>query len=410
MVYIGYVAAFSYSFLLIILSIMGKEMQVGQTYRLYTTIVASICFLALFKEIIFNKVKLTKKSLAIFFSLPFFAIGMILTYANYGYLNPTFITFSFALGGRVIPAIVMAIILANRKNSISKLCQVVPLFIMLYTLGTLLTLLNPTGITTGGYLSDSSGLNYQDISYYSIFALAFNLFYIFFYNLIPKESLWTKFGKRYLFVLLVPVQIIVVLLSGGRGAVVLLFVISLYFLVNFLKKNQKNKKKGIKLIIFIIPLFLMYIYFILSKLQIRYNGFNRISEFITALFNGNSIDEIRILKYLTAEKLFAIKPLFGHGIGSIFYEAGTYSHNLFADIAVEFGIIGLIALFVILLLFLRKMFILIKRSSEYHLISMFFLCGLVMLMFSGYYLGEPLSWFAVTYSLVINKNGLGENK
>ena len=47
----------------------------------------------------------------------------------------------------------------------------------------------------------------------------------------------------------------------------------------------------------------------------------------------------RWIRWNLAWNAFTKSPVFGHGLGSVFYEVGFYSHNIFTDMLCEGGVV-----------------------------------------------------------------------
>lgn len=233
-------------------------------------------------------------------------------------------------------------------------------------------------------------LNYQSISYYSIFAFGFTM-----YLIIRRQDSYTRYEK-YVLIVLAILQVIITIMAGGRGAFVLGCAFTLYFALKHITFG-----KFISYTLIAIAALIM-INTILSNNEIFKMGFNRIFNFFS---NAEAIGiDNRWIRWDLAWNSFLESPVFGHGLGSVFYEVGFYSHNIFTDMLCEGGLV-LVSIFIFLLLkFIQASRLLIAEDYRNEIIIIVFLCSFVMSCFSGYYLSETGIWLSLTY--VLCKNSL----
>ena len=94
---------------------------------------------------------------------------------------------------------------------------------------------------------------------------------------------------------------------------------------------------------------------------------------------------------------FEESPFLGHGAGSIFYELGTYSHNLVLDISAEFGLFGLMCGIALLVLYIFCLTHLIKRDKRNEIWVYFTISSCMFLSFSSYWLVSGMLLFPIAY-------------
>lgn len=118
------------------------------------------------------------------------------------------------------------------------------------------------------------------------------------------------------------------------------------------------------------------------------SGFSRIVNTVETQ-DENGRDFLRAM----ALNSFLESPILGHGFGSVFYEIGEYSHNCVTDALVETGIIGA-GIFVFLIIYVwKKSGQMMRYDITNFLWRIIFLDGIVMSLFSGYYLAHlPIYW------------------
>ena len=229
-------------------------------------------------------------------------------------------------------------------------------------------------------------LTYQSVSYYAIFAYGFTI------HLLSNN--WnTNTLLRWSLVFLAIIQVIITIMAGGRGA----FVLGCVFTIYYAMKHMSFSKLFIYSIVVLAAL--LFIESLLANNAIFKMGFNRIFNFFG---NSNSIEnDLRWIRWGLAWNAFVDSPLFGHGLGSVFYEVGFYSHNIFTDMLCEGGFL-LFSFFVYLLYrFVKASFYLVKEDKMYEIFVIIFLCSFIMCCFSGYYLSDTGLWLSMTF--ILNK-------
>lgn len=221
-----------------------------------------------------------------------------------------------------------------------------------------------SGVDGSSLIHDDSGFLYQNISYYSAYNVGLTLFLLY-------ERVFKKSFTRFLFYGLVVGQVAICVLSGGRGGMLLsIILISLYVILQ-LRQN----------ILILLPVFLVGFIFLFVPIP----GFeNESIARSLSVFSGARVDELRADLQAQAISNFLQKPIFGNGIGSVFYLIGIYSHNFMTDILCETGIVGLLFILYLFFTFGKSSKRTVRKGSVYRLAIVFFICGIVMNSFSGY--------------------------
>ena len=378
------IVAFSYSIYFIISTLLGIP-QEGVAFRLYSGILAVITVCVFFSSI-------RQIPGHIFISGLMVCATIVLLYFStrcfYIEVNNRYSSYFLSMGVRFIPAILTGIYMLSRDDIMKKIERALLPFILLYTL----TLASVAFTAKAGVnMSDTFNtafLNYQSISYYSIFAFGFNM-----YLLMRCGDSYTLFG-RYALITLAILQVIITIMSGGRGAFVLGCVFTFYYALKHISFGKLISYVSIGLgVLLIIDSFL-------SDNEVFNMGFNRIFNFFS---NAEAIGtDNRWIRWNLAWDAFVESPVFGHGLGSVFYEVGFYSHNIFTDMLCEGGVI-LVLIFVFLLArFIQASRMLIAEDYRNEIIVIVFFCSFVMNTFSGYYLSETGIWMSLTYVLYQN--------
>jgi O-antigen ligase len=240
-------------------------------------------------------------------------------------------------------------------------------------------------------------LNYQNSSYYLSFCAAYCVFHVFF----NKTKRRTVFNTIVYIIIVMMIFLCAIgcILGGGRGAFVYLVVISAYLVYRIIQKRKKGKVGYLALLV-VVALAMVYL---TSHFQVFNSvGASRISESLTA-------DDARIELWGKAMDSFKGSPIIGHGLGSVWWEVGFYSHNILADLLVETGIIGAFVIMLVIVKCAIKMI----RFSRYNTLAMFILIVfsgvLVETAFSGYWLSSSKLFlaygFAFGYALDSNRAG-----
>lgn len=258
-----------------------------------------------------------------------------------------------------------------------------------------LALIRGNGLTTGGLISDTSGFLYQNISYYSAYALGITV-YLLYEN---KDNNKTK-TVGVLSVLLIMVQLFTCIMSGGRGGAILAVVLLMYGVISIY-----GMRRSYKIVLPVTILLLAAIFLfpnIVSVLGVNTRGLNRAIN----MFNRNDLSTHgRIVLIQNAMSAFENKPFFGNGVGSVFYLMGSYSHNMFVDILTETGVIGLGMVILVLVNYAKKMKTLFYRGSIFRFLQIVFICGITLNLFSGYVWVNQHVWLPVAIVMLEPKTG-----
>lgn len=373
--------AFSYSIYFIIATSLGIPHE-GVFFRLYSGILAVITVFVFFSSIrhIPSRFYISGLLLCMTIILLYFS-----TRCFYNEVNNRYSSYFLSMGVRFIPAILTGMYMLSHDDIMEKIERALLPFILLYTL-TLASVAFTANIGVNiGQTFKTDFLSYQNISYYSIFAFGFNM-----YLLVRRIDSYTQYG-RYALIALAILQIIITIMAGGRGALMLGCVFTSYFVLKHITFSKLISYTLIGLGV------LLIINAILSNSEVFRMGFDRIFNFF-----GNAeaiVTDNRWIRWNLAWNAFTESPVFGHGLGSVFYEVGFYSHNIFTDMLCEGGV-ALVSIFTLLLLkFVQVSRMLIAEDYRNEIIVVVFLCSFVMSSFSGYYLSNTGIWLSLTYVL-----------
>lgn len=309
-------------------------------------------------------------------------------YKNY---SDKYDSFFLVIIGQAFPTAVTAAIVACNINTQNYIKRAALFVAFLFTIVSLISAFMPSSMTSGGYMLTDSGLNYQQNSYLSAYATSLSLFYLFSKNNVNWFFPFNCQIFTYIPYILIILNFLTILISGGRGGLAL-FVILFFFTFYMVIRKKKLGSRHI----FKYTLFLLFIG-ILGYLCVQYaintsietSGFERI---VTTIHEGDNSgrDEIRE----DAFRKFSDSPIIGHGLGSVFFEIGEYSHNIFTDILVDAGFLGLFIFIGVIFCVVRKSLLFTNINSTDVIWLYIFIDGFIMSLFSGYYIASmPIIWF-----------------
>lgn len=371
--------AFSYSIYFVIATFFGIP-QEGIVFRLYSASLAIVAVLVFFSSArrIPNRIYISGLLVCATITLLYFS-----TRCFYHEVNNRYTSYFLSMGVRFIPAVLTGIYMLSHNDVMEKIERALLPFILLYTITLASVALTANVGVNMAQTFNTDFLNYQNISYYSIFAFGFTI-----YLIVRCGDTHTSYGK-YALIALAILQVIITIMAGGRGA----FVLGCVFIFYFALKHITFGKLLSYTLIIAIALFAINAIF--SNSEIFKMGFGRIFNFFS---NIEAIEaDNRWIRWNLAWNAFIESPVFGHGLGSVFYEVGFYSHNIFTDILCEGGVVLLLIFIFLLLKFVRTSRLLIAADYRNEIIVIIFLCSFVMSSFSGYYLSDTGIWLSLTY-------------
>lgn len=369
----------------------GKESS--SIYIIYNIILFVISLFLIFNELILKKSKCNRNQL-ILLTVPFIALFFYLLtvlFSAHSSLTTTRFLY-FILWG--LPSLYMGIYLSNNKdriNNIGKLMDVVMLILSLSTLiNTIDSISNGTRVSVGG-------ATYQNASYMAAYAFGINLYYIFYGNNHSRFKFTTNKLYKVVCILLLIVQFIGVLSSGGRGGFILIVIYILYITISIIyKKNRVNSLKYILLM----GVAILSITIVLPKLM-QISIFNNSVERVLSYLSPEGIDMSRTsgrdLVYGSAIELIKQSPIIGYGIFGFWKIYGAYPHNLFLEILLQGGVVMLFISIIIIILLLRRIIYMVRYNEELRIILIIFLYPITMLMFSGTYTNNSIFWFCISF-------------
>lgn len=361
--------------------------------------------LSFFAIVLYREKKVEKKMISIIFISAFIIVLMILSIAFYSGSSHDVFGKASTLKTILIsfPSIFIAYIL-TKKTDMKFENQL--LFInLLFTISFIKYLVININSNTPHFLINFGGVNYNDYGYIAALNITIG-FFLLYINIKNNSKIKTLFLLSFNTI----VSYLALIISGGRGAMILsiaLLFLFLYVLIRYLSLNKRLKKT-------LYTLILLLLLFFIGSANITNNesiqkSFERSFGFIEKGQNNSIINwentSGRKEIYHESWNLIKEKPLLGYGIGSVNYvnKRAIFSHNIFLDVFLEGGIfflLGTIILFVIISIKSLKRIMIPK----YYLLYSLFIYTFINLLSGTNYLIEPLFWFSITGILLLNEN------
>ncbi len=371
----------------IILSIFGIDVESGQMGILYA-VVGIVTYLYLAYVYLKNLRRFNKYSFWYILFCIFMLLGIALTVFRYGGMNGNLRGSFLSFGSAAIPSFLLAVEV-RRRNRLDNLGKIVPIFVLVLSIVSLISLFFGTVALTG-LARNTNNIGYQNGSYYMAYAFGLNLYYLKCGGSMERYAWLDRI--RPVFYVLAVLQFAGVFLFGGRGGMVLLMILSLYYLLTRQRGRSLTKKHFVTIVG--IVLIAAGIFIVFRNASVNLVGFNRILSFLSNMRDSN-----RFELYRMALDSFMESPIIGSGFGSVFYTVGFYSHNLFTDFLCETGAVGTLLLIAVLALSVRNLHGLNQKDPLNRFGTVIFIFGFTMVMFSGYYLSSQMIWFAVGFAL-----------
>lgn len=169
------------------------------------------------------------------------------------------------------------------------------------------------------------GVGSIDLSRLSVIAMISSILYIY------GER--NRLGKLFSYLAIIG-SITTLLLSAQRGPIIGLFIALVFWL---LFKVERNKYFSVAVVVLIIAGFVSIIGIEQFGVIERFSDLENFREYS------------RFSDYSTSFHLWQQSPVFGHGLDAYYYLTGRiYPHNMFLEVMVSFGIVGMIVLLIML--------------------------------------------------------------
>lgn len=225
----------------------------------------------------------------------------------------------------------------------------------------------------------------------------------------PYYLVFKSISKLWTFVGIVSTILVIfsVLLTGSRGGILTLVFTTILTLILF---SRRNFKRTTFVIFFLIFSTLALFYFNLVDFSFIYERF--FGKYVTDI---SSLTAGRTDWWKAAFEAFKQKPLFGYGgsqqasqwINFNMYGNAKVMHNLFIEILIQYGVVGLIIFLLLVIRVLADLKNLLKLNKKYAADTAYLVMPFISLgafLFAGLALSsqwEPLLWYLISLCLVI---------
>lgn len=234
--------------------------------------------------------------------------------------------------------------------------------------------------------------NYMSIAYNSLISI----FFCIYYGIKEKDKI---------LILLSSLASIFIIFGGSRGAMLTLIV---YLIIQFFIVSRKFKKKDL-ITIYLLLLIILFVVFNFNSILTSVNNIlielGYTSRILKSIYlNGG------IFKYddraLIQINLIKSINLFGYGFyGDRFLANGSYAHNLFLEIIINFGLIFGSIIIICFILYLFKAIFLVRKANDSDLTFMLITVLTIIFvkyMVSGTYLRSQEVYFLLGIIFMIN--------
>lgn len=243
------------------------------------------------------------------------------------------------------------------------------------------------------------GIGVQSLSYYCAFAFAINLYFLLFGNELKDRFKYaqTSIYKAISVVLLV-VQIVVSLSSGGRGGFVLAVISAAVLVYKKFTKRGSNVLSTSLMFAMMIAALLVIVSLLPENISDAVStGSKRTFSYITNegidMSQTSNRDDVYGDAWIDIQK----KPILGYGLlmkGSFIEK--SWPHNIFLEVLLQGGVVYMIFFLIVMISLYKKLRLMLKRGHSLFIVTIALYPG-VMLLFSGSYIATELFWFVVSY-------------
>lgn len=369
------------------LGFMGMTAESGMLQKLFIPI-AGCSYLLLLKDIsgsYANKAIRGFVSILSILIVVFFTTSMF-----YGGAQGSFLASFLHFGSICIAASICGMHL-GAEQCWRKIDTILPLF--LFPIGLILGVYGFSLINANMFFhNEETALNYQELSYYMAEIFAYSGYYVFFSS--AKNTRLGRMLKYPLFGLMLFCAAVSIS-AGGRGA--FLFLIAVGGMLMYLMYKEGRMKKS-TIILTVAATGVAFIA-VASYMNIwESSGFERITG---KLFEDDSRDQLRE----AATASFWTSPLFGHGLGAVWYEVGYASHNVIMDLLVDGGVLWLFFVLSVIYKTAKRLFAEIKNNPFFVFLLCLMLRVTIMALVSGYYMNAINMWMVLGFMYVYRRVG-----
>lgn len=280
----------------------------------------------------------------------------------------------------------------SRKNLVARIYRPLEVVALLFAASSLYYLFRSFGDVAA--TSDEGLILYQTASYHAAFAFGLILFFVAKKDGLNISTLSERSLYRGFLIGLLPLMVLTVLISGGRGGLVLVVA---YLLLRPLMLGQRLIRtlgwSAVALLLAALGVLAFEQFFSTNEALSR--GAGRIFLFLAQDASASDATSGRDEVYLSALNLIADAPLFGYGLFGYLSKLGYPPHNILLEIVLGGGLVGLVFAGACFFSLLSRQRRIVKQMAEFRVVYFFALFPLVHLMFSGSYLINSEIWFAI---------------
>ncbi|MDD4142704.1 MAG: O-antigen ligase family protein [Bacteroidales bacterium] len=276
-----------------------------------------------------------------------------------------------------------------KRNNIQVLIKLLDPFIILFTLYIIRNAIFFLGGNWSVYTA--TGTTYQQVSYVGAFTFGLNLLMII--NAREYERFKLFRGNTYQFIsyCMLTIQAGMVFIAGGRGAFIELIALVVLLLLPSLFHHRKRGHFWSLVLIIVAGLL---IFQLLDDNSALVSGISRLKRIFSI---SELADESRYTLYANAFNYIKENFILGYGIFGQYEVIGRNVHNIFLEILLGSGIIGLLLFSLLFLGALRKHIFFRKIDITHRFFDVLLISALVNLMFSGTWIASNQLWFYLGY-------------
>lgn len=293
-----------------------------------------------------------------------------------------------------VPAFIAGIAAAKTMQLLNFSLILEPLM-LLFSVATLIY--GVGNFTSGLQSSGLGGSTYQMAAYLSALSFGMNLYHIYFGENHSRWRFATTSSYTFVCLLLLPLQALTTLLSGGRGGMVLVGVYSLVLTIFALVYRTKSRvSRGILSLLLLLIAAMLAIPYILQS-----DFAPRIVQRTFAYLSSDGIDWAgtsgRGVLYEEAWLAIQDSPLVGYGLFS--WSIGDFPHNLILELLLNGGVLYLALWAFLFIHIIVRILVTANYNPEVLALLVIMSFSLVTLMFSGTYWSNSGFWYFIGVGL-----------
>lgn len=285
-----------------------------------------------------------------------------------------------------VPAMLIASVLTGTNNT-SRIYKNLEILMLFLAVGMIATL--PKMLIFGDIIK-----GYNNISYQSALAFGY-LYYGIFTKREDRYSFFRMKAYKILCVVFCTLLALTSLCSGGRGGVVLLFV-----LMAIVSLMYVEKRNILKVFFIVVPLLVVFVFILATSIEgsvygeVLQRGTDRAFSYISKSGIDMSQTSNRDEAYESAIINIQKNPITGYGIFHTIGEFG-YPHNFFLEVLEQGGVLYFFMWIFVIIKAISRCSHIVKRNKELDFLIPIFLYPCIMLLFSGSYLMCGSFWFFI---------------